>query len=139
MEEQPMTDEELKTKVASVLSDERPASSKAYSEVLHKLRALAAAIEESLKPDAIEVRIEPGYRVNLGQQYTFVVRVPKAGLRDVLLRAYVPVDGFPVGLDLFDGQQRRCTNLDEIETEIIGFLAQPDVKHRLLALKDIAA
>ncbi|WP_437901295.1 hypothetical protein [Sorangium sp. So ce124] len=139
MEEQAMTDEELKTKVASVLSDERAAPSKAYTDVLHKLRALAAAIEASLVPEIIEVRIEPGYRVNAGQQYTFVVRVPKAGLRDVLLRVYVPVDGFPVSLDLFDGEQRRCTSLDAIETEIIGFLRHPDVKHRLLALKDIAA
>lgn len=136
-----MTDEklkELRTKVASVLKDEREVS-RAYHDVLHELQAMAEAIEASLQPDAIEVRIEPGHRVNLGQQFLLVVRVPKADLRDVLLRAYVPADGFPVSLDLFDGQQPRCENLDDLETEILGFLRHPDVKHRLLALKDIAA
>jgi hypothetical protein len=134
-----MTDEDLQKKVATALKDERAGASSAYNDVLRKLRTLAAAIEASLKPDAIEVSIEPGYRANLGQQYTFVVRVPKAGLRDVLLRAYIPVDGFPVTLDLFDGQQPQCANLDALEMEIIGFLGHSDVKQRLLALKDIAA
>lgn len=136
-----MTDEklqELRTKVASVLKDERVVSP-AYHDVLRELRAMAAAIEESLMPDTIEVRIEPGHRANLGQQFLLVVRVPKADLRTVLLRVYVPAEGFPVSLDLFDGQQPQCENLDALETEILGFLRHPDVKHRLLALKDIAA
>ncbi|KYF93429.1 hypothetical protein BE17_22240 [Sorangium cellulosum] len=128
----------MRTKVASVLKDERVVSPE-YHDVLRELRAMAAAIEAELLPDTIEVRVEPGHRVNLGQQFLLVVRVPKADLRNVLLRAYVPAEGFPVSLDLFDGQQPRCANLDELEREIIGFLHHPDVKDRLLALKDIAA
>jgi hypothetical protein len=133
-----MTDEKLKAKVAAALKDERAAAPTDYDRVVNKLRDLAAAIGESLAP-GVEVRVEYGYRVNLGQQYSFAFHVPKIGFRDVLLRAYVPPGGFPVSLDLFDGNAPKCTSLDELEAEIIGFLSHPDVKQRLLSLKDIAA
>ena len=81
-----MNDEELKTAIADVLKDDRDGASP-YQEVVQKLRALAGAIEASLGPGDIEVRVEAGHRVHLGQQYSFVVRVPKAGLREVDARA----------------------------------------------------
>lgn len=133
-----MSDPELNKKVANVLQDEHEAPS-AYDQVVSKLRDLAEAIETSLVPGTIEVRIEPGYRVNLGQQYSFVFRIAKAGFRDVLLRAYVPADGFPVSLDLFDENHPQCATLDALEAEILGFLGHRDVKQRLRALKAVAA
>jgi hypothetical protein len=134
-----MADAELNKKVAAVLKDERAAAPTDYDKVLAKLRDLAAAIEASLTPGTIEVRIEPGHRVNLGQQYNFVFRIPKEGIRDVLLRAYVPAAGFPVVLDLFDDNHPECRTLEALEAELIGFLGHQDVKQRLLALKDLAA
>lgn len=134
-----MVDEELKKKAADVLKDERGASPTPYDQVLRKLRSLAAAIEASLSPSRIEVRVEQGYRVNLGQQYNVVVRIPRSDYRTVLFRAYVPVDGFPVSLDLLEDAHPRCADLDELEAEILRFLGHPDVKQRLLALKDEAA
>jgi len=133
-----MNDEELKNTIAGMLKDDRGGSSP-FREAVQKLRALAAAIEASLVPNAIEVRIETGHRVNLGQQYSFVVRVPKAGIQDVLLRAYVPTDGFPVTFDLFDDEHPKCSNLEQIEVTILRFLAHADVKQRLLEVKDLAA
>jgi hypothetical protein len=134
-----MTAEELNKKIAAVLQDERGAKPTDYDRVVQKLRDLAQAIEASLAPGAIEVRIEPGYRVSLGQQYTFAFRIPKIGFRDVLLRAYVPPSGFPVNLDMLDDQRRPCQTLEAVEEEIIHFLGDPDVKQRLLSLKDVAA
>ena len=133
-----MVDEELNKKVAAVLKDERAASPTAYDQVLRKLRSLAAAIAASLSPSTLEARVEQGYEVNLGQQYNVTIRVP-TGFQHVLFRAYVPVAGFPVSLDLFDDKHPRCSNLEELETEVLGFLGHPDVKQRLLALKDEAA
>jgi hypothetical protein len=134
-----MVDEELNKKVAAVLKDERGASPTAYDDVLRKLRSLAAAITASLAPSAIEARVEQGYDVNLGQQYNVVIRVPKTGFRHVLFRAYLPVAGFPVSLDLFEDKHPRCERLEDLEAEILEFLGHPDVKQRLLALKDEAA
>lgn len=136
-----MADQELNKKIAAVLKDERGAAPTAHDQVVSKLRDLAAGIEASLTPGTgtIEVRIEPGYRVNLGQQYSFVFRIPKAGFRDVLLRAYVPPGGFPVSLDLFEDNRPQCATLEALEDAIIGFLGHPDVKQRLLSLKDVAA
>jgi hypothetical protein len=132
-----MADAELNKKVAAVLEDEAAPSD--YDAVVGKLQDLAAAIEASLVPGTIEVRIEPGYRTHLGQQYSFVFRLPKASFRDVLLRAHVPVDGFPVTLDLFDDNHPACKTLEALETEIIDFLGHRDVKQRLRALRAVAA
>jgi hypothetical protein len=136
-----MPDAELNKKIAAVLRDEQGAVPDDYDRVVNKLQDLAAGIEASLTSGSatIEVRIEPGYRVNLGQQYSLVLRVPKTGFRDVLLRAYVPVDGFPVSLDLFDDNHPRCDTLEALENEILGFLGHKDVKLRLRSLKRMAA
>jgi hypothetical protein len=134
-----MVDEELNKKIADVLKDEREEAPSAYDQVLRKLRDLAKAVEVSLAPGAIHVRIEPGHRVNLGQQYRFVFLVPSVEYRDVLFRAYIPTDGFPVTLDLFDDKHPTCDTLDALETEVIHFLGHRDVKQRLLSLKDVAA
>ncbi len=134
-----MPDPELNKKIADVLKDERGEAPSAYDQVVSKLRDLAAAVEASLAPGSIHVRIEPGHRVNLGEQYRFVFLVPKVEFRDVLFRAYVPADGFPVTLDLLDDKHPKCDTLDVLETEIINFLGHRDVKQRLLSLKDVAA
>ncbi len=133
-----MNDDELKTKIADMLKDDR-VNSASYQEVVKKLRVLATAVEASLSPGAVEVRLEAGHRVNLGQQYSMVVRVPKEGLRDVLLRAYVPSDGFPVTLDLFEDDHPKCLTLAELENTILTFLGHRDVRQRLLEVKDVAA
>jgi hypothetical protein len=136
-----MNDDALKKTVAELLKDDRGEAALPYQQVKHKLLTLAEAIRASIEPreDAVEVRLEAGHRVNLGQQFSFVVYVPLAKLRDVLFRAYVPVDGFPVTLDLFDDQHPHCDDLDALEKAILGFLAHPDVKLRLLEVRDLAA
>lgn len=136
-----MADPKLNEKIAEVLKDVREEEASAYDQALRKLRDLAAAVEASLSPGpgSIEVRIEPGHRVNLGQQYRFVFLVPRVQFRDVLFRAYIPGEGFPVTLDLFDDKHPKCDTLEALETEIIDFLKHRDVKQRLLSLKDMAA
>jgi hypothetical protein len=133
-----MDNEALRTKIKGLLRDDREATA-AFKEVLRELRALASAIEDSLVPDKITVRVEAGHRVNLGQQYSFVMRVPGADLQDVLLRAYVPGEGFPVTLDLFSDERPKCSSIEALEATILEFLANPDVKQRLLEAKDLAA
>jgi hypothetical protein len=119
------------------MKDDREGASKPFVEAVQKLRFLAKAIEDSLVPGSIRVLVESGHRVNLGQQYSFVVDVPQAGLRDVLLRAYVPPDGYPVTLDLFEDERPVCGSLTELETAILRFLGNRDVKQRLLEVKDL--
>jgi hypothetical protein len=110
-----------------------------YNEVVKKLREIADSMTKALSP-AISVQAEPGHRVNLGDQYNFalLVRDPYP-YRDVLFRAYVPADGFPVTLDLFEDQKPECRSLDELVDNVTKFLGHADVKRRLTALRDLAA
>jgi hypothetical protein len=133
-----MTDDELKRKITDMLRDDRQTSTR-FREAVGKLRALAQALEASLVPNVVEVRLEPGHRVNYKQMYSFVVRIPKVGIRDVLFRAYVPADGFPVALELSDDEHPRCSTLEDLEATILRFLALPEVRMHLLEVRDLAA
>lgn len=122
-------------KVAKLLEDDGSANiAQDFEEVLKKLREFAGAIEKSLGQGA-EVLLESGHRVNMGQQYNVVIRIPRLGLRDVLFRAYVPFDGLPVRLDLFEDERPTCPSIADLEETLIQFLREPDVKQRLLEMK----
>lgn len=132
-----MTTDELKQKIADLLKDDRGGAEVPAHQARQKLQELAEAVGASLGPN-VEVRLEAGQRMRRGQQYSFVVRVPKMDLRDVLFQAYVPTSGLPVTLDLSDDDQPKCASLDELEAAILRFFAQSDVKQRLLEIRDLA-
>lgn len=134
-----MDKDELKKKVAELLKEEAGDGLDRFRLAVGKLRELAEAVEASFPADTVRVHVEAGHRVNYGQQYNFVVDVAKMKLRDVLFRAYVPPDGFPVTLDLFDTERPECANEGELEAKVLEFLAHRDVRTRLLEIREIAA
>jgi len=77
--------------------------------------------------------------VSQGQQFKITVRVPKDHYQDVLFRAYVPFDGYPVTLDLSDDEDHECHDLASLEAEIISFLQRAGIKQRLRGIKRLAA
>jgi len=135
-----MTAKSLEERISETLK-EKPGSPTPYDEAVTTLEKAAGGIQRFLSPDseAVQVRLEPSYRVNLGDQYRMVIRIPGQGFNDVLFRAYVPEDGFPVTLDLFDDEAPSCPDVAALEREIVEFLDHKDVKRRLSALKKLAA
>ncbi len=116
-----MDKDELKKKVAELLKEEAGDDLDPFRQAVGKLRELAEAVEASFPQDAVRVHVEAGHRVNYGQQYNFVVYVDKVKLRDVLFRAYVPPDGFPVTLDFFDIERPECHDVGELENKVLDF------------------
>ena len=110
-------------------------------ESLEILRESARGLARRLGTPA-QVRVEPGFSVNMGQQYNIIIRIPMAdqpGYTGTLFRAYIPVDGYPVTLDLFGEQGTVCNNSAELTKAILEFLKLANVQQRLKALKDLAA
>lgn len=126
--------EDLKHRIAEAINEGQGSD---FDSALHKLQDLARALQETLHPDKIRVTIEPGHLVNKGQQYRFILSAEQPKIRDTLFRAYLPVDGFPVSLDLFEDKHPECRNLDELETEVIQFFRSPLVRQLLRGLRDI--
>lgn len=127
---------DTKDKVKDILR--RPAASSGYEEALKKLREIASGIEESLG-DPFVARIEPGYRVNQGQQFKLAIRLKDPEFSDFLFRAYVPPDGFPVTLDLFGDEHPACADVSELEAKLLEFLGKAEVVQRIDALRDLVA
>ena len=108
-----------------------------YVEATNALHQLVAALERALAPGSVQITLEPGYQTNLGLQINAVVRVPARQFQEVLFRAYVPVDGWPVSLDLGDKQPKPCGDVALLTEEFLGFVRS--VRQRLDALREIAA
>ena len=96
----------------------------------------AKAIEELYKDSKMNVDVELGFKTNLGQQMNVVVYIDPIKFRDVLFRAYIPIDGFPVSLDLFGEELQTCKDDEELQGEIIKFIKREDVSSRLLNLSE---
>jgi hypothetical protein len=60
-----------------------------------------------------------------------VLAVPSAGFREVLIRAYVPENGYPVNLDFFGEEPVPCRDRQELESEIVRLLQDRNVVARL--------
>ncbi len=127
---------DTKDKVKEILK--RPVAPPGHEQALQKLREIAAGIQESLGEPFV-VRLEPGYRVNLGQQFKLAIRLKDPEFSDFLFRAYVPPDGFPVTLDLFGDEHPACADVAGLEAKLLEFLGKDEVVQRIDALRDLVA
>ncbi len=107
--------------------------------VLELLGELANALDGYLG-DGGTARIESGFRANLGVQYRLVAAVERYGLRDTLMEAYVPADGLPVTLNLFDPQPRFVTigALDDLLPMLQSWLGSEPIQARIAQLMGLA-
>lgn len=110
----------------------------AYNEWLQALNELAHGIESDLQnaktsniPFSIDV--EPGYAVNLGQQFNVKLSV-NAKQPQTLFRAYIPVESGPISLDFYDEEPVKCNNTDEMFSQVYEFFKDPVTKANVSAL-----
>jgi hypothetical protein len=124
-----MPSADFKERIKSALTKRTPEP--AFREAVQSLREAAAAIQDAGIVSDAEVRVEPGHLVNLGQQFNMVLTIPSRNFRDVLFRAYVPMDGYPVNLDFFGETPVPCPDQARLESEIVRFLSDRNVNARL--------
>jgi hypothetical protein len=106
------------------------------------LHGFAQQISKLLNPPSgdvattsANVTVELGHLVNKGQEYRVVVRAPKINLVDILLRAFIPMDGFPVHLDMFAEGEASCTSEDELVIALVKVSQQPALRERLANIR----
>jgi hypothetical protein len=81
------------------------------------------------------VTVELGHLVNQGQEYRVVVRASKINLVDILLRAFIPMDGFPVILDMFSAGEASSASEDELVSALVEVSQQTALRERLANIR----
>lgn len=111
-----------------------------YGQTLKDLNEIVKAIRDKMNDgiagDPIHVDIEPGFNATIGQQLKIAIRIPHKGFRDFLFRAYVPESGYPVNLDLYGEQPLQCATKEELENEILKFVAR--IRDRMATYREYA-
>ena len=69
--------------------------------------------------------LECGMLVNMGQEWRVKLRATRRNYEQILLRAYIPVHGYPVMLDLYEEDMIECTNETILRRRLTDFLKQP--------------
>lgn len=106
------------------------------------LHGFAQRISKLLNPPSstvtttsANVTVELGHLVSKGQEYRVVVRAPKINLVDILLRAFIPMAGFPVNLDMFAEGDASCTSEDELVDALVKVSEQSALRERLANIR----
>ena len=107
-----------------VLGD-APEENASWREARRVLDEAAQAITERVRP-AAECRVVAGYVVNLGREFKLVLHTD--AVDQTLFRAYVPVDGWPVSVDMNLGDPVTCGNRVELVNALSSFLGDPSTK-----------
>jgi hypothetical protein len=76
-----------------------------------------------------------GFVTNLGQEWRIVVRSAAGGPEQVLLRAHVPLQGYPVKLDLYEEQLVDCPGEAELRAGLRRALSIPGIKDTIAYFK----
>ena len=114
------------------------ASAGAHEAVVAALTQIGKQLEAGLSSARLTVSVEPGYSVNLGRQWRVVIRIPATSVEQVLFKAYIPLEGYPVTLDFYSDEPTVCRNNEEMEKEIAAFVQKPEIGSQLAELKRIA-
>jgi hypothetical protein len=123
--------DDLKNAIKSDLKSVTPLPQ--FKEVVDALRAVASGIAASVPVSGASVTVEPGYRVNFGQQYNVILDIKPRKFRDTLFRAYVSAQGYPVRLDFFGENLVTCNDFNELEAAVRTFVRE-NVGTRLATL-----
>jgi hypothetical protein len=113
-----------------------------YREAVDLLHAFAEQVSELInQPDGVraEVKVELGHLVNQGQEHRVAIRAPEIGLSDYVLRAFVPFDGYPVVLDMFEEGDRLCQSSETLVAALVELSRQPTMQQRLAAIRSALA
>ena len=97
-------------------------------EAMTVITEFCSAVSEYTK-DKVRCFPDPGYRVNMGQEWRVTIQSAASATSYVLLRAYVPQgdDGFPVTLDIYEDELVPCPDAQALRKQLAAFLQKPTV------------
>ena len=75
-----------------------------------------------------------GFSVNLGQEWRIMLKPRSRDYEQILLRSYVPMDGFPTSLDLYGEAMITCNNETTLRKNLANFLKTKTVVETILNL-----
>ena len=74
---------------------------------------------------------ERGFVTNLGQEWRVVIQAASGGPAQVMFRAHVPVQGFPVLLDLHEEALIDCQDEAALRAQLEQFLQDENVRAQI--------
>lgn len=74
---------------------------------------------------------ERGFATSFGQEWRVTVKPSADGYQQVLFRAYIPLDGYPVQLDLYAEEMKTCSNKSALQKELNVFLQQSAIQETI--------
>jgi hypothetical protein len=132
--------EQMDEELEQVLTQTAAQSKVGYGEALALLKSVADRLAKFLNgPGRTEatVGLELGHAVSQGQEYRMVIHASSIGLKDYLLRAYVPSLGFPVVLDYLSEEPRRYDTQENLSAALVEMIKHPQMMARLLAIQQV--
>ena len=111
-----------------------------YREAVDLLHAFGEQVAELINPTTevqAEVKVELGHLVNQGQEHRVVIRATEIGLSDYVLRAFVPFDGYPVVLDMFEEVDRVCESVESLVAALVELSRKPAMQQRLATIRSL--
>lgn len=87
----------------------------------------------------LECGVKQGFLVNMGQEWRVIIKPAGRDFEQILLRAYIPLGGFPTELDLYDDALVRCGSEDELRANLASFLQRKTIVETILFLKKQAS
>jgi hypothetical protein len=130
----------LRARLTEALAPAQQDETEQFRDVVAMLRDTAGAIEDFLKDatDAqVSVNVVPGHSVNAGLEHRIVVRSASHGISDYLLRAYVPLKGYPVVLDTVDEEDTLLRTREDLERSLVELMQKQWLRERLIGLREI--
>ncbi len=102
---------------------------------LDLLQGFALQVKSLIGSDNAKITVELGHLVNQGQEYRVVVRAPKINLVDILLRTFIPLDGFPVVVDMFAEGETSCKDENALVHALVRVSKLQAVRERLTNIR----
>ena len=87
----------------------------------------------------LECWLQAGFPVNYGQEWRVMIKPKSRDYEQILLRAYVPLNGFPAWLDLSDEEPVKCADEGALRQNLDDFLRQEETLETILFLSKQAA
>ncbi len=106
-----------------------------YLEIRELLNDFAHQLQDLIGV-GVTVTVDVGYFVSKGQEHRLAIRAPSLGFSDYILRAFIPLKGYPVELDVFEETDTICRNADDLVSALIGFTKKKHVQTQLTALRN---
>jgi hypothetical protein len=135
-----MPTDDLKTLLRKGLEPVQRRHTDRFREVLGMLRDTASVVEEFLRRGTsadVSVEVVQGQRADDGLEHRVVVRAPSHGVSDYLLRAYVPLSGYPVVIDSVEEDDVAYRDAKALQGALVELVKKPWFQERLLGLREI--